>query len=249
MSLVNDYFDLQDYYEKQYGQKTIIFLEKGMFYEIYGIDNLEIKRGQAQLVSQLLNIQLTKANKKIDDNGFHNPLMTGFPVASLKKNLKVLLENGYTVVTYDQQENVTQRKVSNIFSPGTYIDEHVSCNSNWICSLYIDVCDNCYSCGGSFIELSTGNLFVFEKNTEDSILFFEDISRIIESYSPKEYTIILHGISKNVVERELNGSNKLFHFNENYSNQINLIQYQNEYLEQVFENNSQLSLIEFNCKY
>lgn len=51
---------------------------------------------------------------------------------------------------------------------------------------------------------------------EDSILFFEEISRIIESYSSKEYTIIRKRISESVINRELNGSNKMFHFNNSY---------------------------------
>lgn len=244
MSLLDDYFNLQTEYESKYGDKTIVFIEKGMFYEIYGIDNNEEKRGQAIVVSQLLNIQLTRANKKILENNLSNPLMTGFPVASLKKNIKVLLENGYTIVTYDQQEKVTERKVTNIFSPGTYIDEQASPNSNYICSMFIEKVDNTNSVGLSFIELSTGQSVVYEKITEDSILFFEEISRIIERYSSKEYTIINIGITESVINRELNSSNKMFHFNNSYSKEISNVTYQNQFLEQVYTNKSQLDLIE-----
>lgn len=245
MSLLVEYFNLQSEYESKYGDKTIVFIEKGMFYEIYGIDNNEAKRGQATVVSQLLNIQLTRANKKIVENNLSNPLMTGFPVASLKKNIKVLLENGYTIVTYDQQEKVSERKVTNVFSPGTYIDEQSNTQSNFICSMFIEQEDTLFSVGLSFIELSTGQSVVYEKITEDSILFFEEISRIIESYSSKEYTIICKGLTENVINRELNGSNKMFHFNNSFSKEISNVTYQNQILEQVYTNNSQLSLIEF----
>jgi len=245
MSLLLEYFNLQNEYESKYGDKTIVFIEKGMFYEIYGIDNHEEKRGQATVVSQLLNIQLTRANKKILENNISNPLMTGFPVASLKKNIKVLMDNGYTIVTYDQQEKVTERKVTNIFSPGTYIDDQNTPNSNYICSMFIEKEESVYSCGLSFIELSTGYSVVYEKITEDSILFFEEISRIIESFNSKEYTIINRGITQSVINRELNGLNKMFHFNNSYSKEISNVDYQNQILEQIFSNNSQLSLIEF----
>ena len=244
MSLLDEYFRLQDEYESKYGEKTIIFIEKGMFYEIYGIDNIYEKKGQAPLVSQLLNIQLTRANKKILENNISNPLMTGFPVASLKKNIKVLLENGYTIVTYDQQEKVTERKITNVYSPGTYIDEQMTSNSNYICSLYIDKDDSVYSCGLSFIELSTGQSFVYERITEDRVFLFEEINRVIESFNSKEYTIINKEVSRSLIEREINGSSKMLHFNNSFSRDISNIEYQNQMLEQVFRNDSQLTPVE-----
>lgn len=244
MSLVEEYFSLQEEYENKYGDKTIVLLEKGMFYEVYAIDNESKQCGKAQLVSQLLNIALTRANKKIIENNESNPLMTGFPVVSLKKNIKVLLDNGYTVITFDQQKDPSDRKVSTIYSPGTYIDECTTSNSNWICSLYISLELQCYSAGISFIDLTTGVSNVFELNTEDRILFYEDILRIIESYASQEYSIINKDVSEKEIARELNGSTKQFHFNYLYSNEISNINYQNEFLSNVYENPGQLTMIE-----
>ena len=110
MTLIDHYFDLQKKYENQYGRKTVVFLEKGMFYEIYSVDNDTEKIGLAHIISKYLNIQLTKSNKKVFENNRQNPFMTGFPVVSLHKNLKILIENGYTIVTYDQQKNNPSEK-------------------------------------------------------------------------------------------------------------------------------------------
>ena len=245
MTLIDHYFDLQKKYENQYGRKTVVFLEKGMFYEIYSVDNDTEKIGLAHIISKYLNIQLTKSNKKVFENNRQNPFMTGFPVVSLHKNLKILIENGYTIVTYDQQKNnPSERSITNIFSPGTYIDEHNSSHCNYISSMYIEKTDEIYIAGISFIELSTGKSYVFEKITNDRILFFEDINRMIESYNSVEYSIILSNISENMINNELNSSNKLFHFNSNYSDSIFDIEYQNQMFEQVYTQNSQLSLIE-----
>ena len=245
MSLIDDYFDLQKQYEKQYGEKTVVFLEKGMFYEIYSVDNNTEQIGLAHIVSKYLNIQLTRSNKKIIENNRQNPFMTGFPVVSLHKNLKILIENGYTVVTYDQQKtNPSERRITNIFSPGTYIEEHNSFHCNYISSIYIEKTDDIYIAGLSFIELSTGKSYVFEKITMDRILFFEDINRIIESYNSIEYSIILCNIPESTINKELNSSNKLFHFNTHYSDSVFDIEYQNQIFEQIYVKNSQLSIIE-----
>lgn len=245
MTLNEEYFNLQDKYEKEYGEKTIVFLEKGMFYEIYGIDNSKEKRGQAYIVSQLLNIQLTKANKKIETNDINNPLMTGFPVLSLKKNIKILLENGYTIVTFDQEKKCTsQRKVSNIYSPSTYIEEHISSNSNYLCSMYLELNDGIYSCGLSFIDLSTGHTCIYENITKDRTLFFEDINRVIERYNANEYTVITINIDKNFIKKEINANNKLIHFNNNYTLEITKSNYQNEVLNKIYKYDNLVSLIE-----
>lgn len=242
MSLIDEYFSLQSKYETQYGDKTIIFLEKGMFYEIYEINNDLETIGKATIVSQLLNIQLTRSNKKILENNRQNPLMTGFPVVSLKKNLKIILEAGYTVVAYDQKDDPSQREISQIYSPGTYIEEHKTHLSNYVCSIYIEKYEVDYSCGISFVELSTGESHIYEFLTDDSILLFENINRIIESFNSKEYIFILKGISSEKISKELNTNIKLVHFIPFLDDSI---EYQNEILKKVYLIESQLTPIEY----
>ena len=249
MSLIDDYFNLQKEYEEKYGMNTILFIEKGMFYEIYEVNNNDEKIGKATIVSQLLNIQLTKMNKKIEQNNRQNPLMTGFPVASIKKNVKILIDNSYTIVTYDQQNDPSNRKITQIYSPGTYIENSKSL-SNYICCIYIDQNESIYESGISFIELSTGESHVYYFITDDNVLIYENINRIIESYNAKEYIIVLENIKERNIERELNTNTKLIHYlkNENIT-----LEYQNEVLKKIFSIESQLSSIEYldleNVKY
>ena len=248
MSLVEDYFQLQKKYESKYGTNTIVLLEKGSFYEVYGIDNDLEQSGQASNVSQVLNIQLTKANKKIEANNVHNPLMTGFPTISFKKNLKVLLEAGYTVVTYDQQELPTIRKVTNIYSAGTYIDEQINNSSNYICCIFLEYNIN-YSVGISFIELSTGTSNLYEYNLNDKTLLFENINRIVESYNPKEFLIVPCGIELFEIKHEINTKNKLIHSVQEIESEFRNINYQNDFLQKIYKLDTILTpLEEFNLE-
>ncbi len=54
------YFELQRYFEKRYGENSIILIEIGSFFEIYEVNNDELKIGKAKEVAELLNIQSQK---------------------------------------------------------------------------------------------------------------------------------------------------------------------------------------------
>ena len=38
-TIVDDYLDYQEKYQKKYGEKTIVLMEVGSFFEIYGVNN------------------------------------------------------------------------------------------------------------------------------------------------------------------------------------------------------------------
>jgi len=73
--LTEIYFELQSYFEKRYGKNSIILIEIGSFFEIYEVNNDELKIGKAKEIAELLNIQLTKKNKSIAKNSVKNPLL------------------------------------------------------------------------------------------------------------------------------------------------------------------------------
>ena len=39
MTIIDQYFDYQEKFEKKYGEKTIVLMEVGSFFEIYGVTN------------------------------------------------------------------------------------------------------------------------------------------------------------------------------------------------------------------
>ena len=44
MTLIDEYFEFQEKFESKYGEKTIVLMEVGKFFEIYGVVNDEMKR-------------------------------------------------------------------------------------------------------------------------------------------------------------------------------------------------------------
>ena len=89
--ILDEYLDNQNKYEKKYGDKTIVFMEVGMFYEIYGVNNNKEKLGKVSEISDILNIQMSRKNKSIIENSRNNPLMAGVPNHSAKKYISILL--------------------------------------------------------------------------------------------------------------------------------------------------------------
>ncbi len=62
-SVVSEYLKIFYEYSELYGDDTVVLMQVGSFYEMYGIDNDEEKVGNVQEVSRLLNVVLTKRNK------------------------------------------------------------------------------------------------------------------------------------------------------------------------------------------
>ena len=83
--LIDDYFIHQINFEKKYGLKTIVLMQVGSFFEFYGVNNNQEKIGDAQTITELLNIQLSRRNKTILENSRNNALMAGFPLNSVKR--------------------------------------------------------------------------------------------------------------------------------------------------------------------
>ena len=123
--LIDKYFEYQLDYEKKYGEKTLVLMEVGSFFEIYGVNNDVEKIGDVQRITEILNITLTRRNKAILENSRNNCLMAGFPTVSLKRYLHLLISNNYTIIMVEQVTDPPnpKREVTNIYSPGTYIED------------------------------------------------------------------------------------------------------------------------------
>ena len=102
MTIIDDYLEYQEKYENKFGEKTIVLMEVGSFFEIYGVDNTKEKIVNIKEITEVLNITLSKKNKSCDDNSRKNCLMAGFPNVAISRYLPILLQNNYTVVLITQ---------------------------------------------------------------------------------------------------------------------------------------------------
>lgn len=241
-NIVKEYFRLHSKYVIKYGHNTLLFIQVGSFHEAYQT----LSEGpNLRNISDILNIVVTKKNKLIEQVNITNPMQLGFPSITVNKYVKMLVDAGYTVVIGDQitPPPNPKRAITNIYSPGTYIEEQSVDNCN-IISIYIEMIDNLsdehkidknYIIGLSIIDLTTGKSIIHELYSvkNDIKICLDETVRIINSYSAKEiliYAYKINNIDEIVAYLEL--TDKLYHIKQ--LDVIPKISYQTEVLKKVF---------------
>jgi DNA mismatch repair protein MutS len=262
MTIHDEYLFYQEKYEKKYGKnKTIVFMQVGSFHEAYGTDTRGYNLTE---ISELLNIILTKKDKKIKEVSEKNPYMIGFPSVALNKYLKVLIDNGFTVVIIDQTTPPPnpKREITGIYSPGTYIQESFSPDSNNIVCLYIEdeLQKNGYqslTCiGMSVVDLSTGENTIHEAYSQfgDDKYALDEALRFLNSYNPTEVIIYKKGekLNKDNIILYLELDSKIYHYYDcnsktqsKLSNHYFKLSYQNEFLSKIYKDTGMLSTVEY----
>ena len=256
MSIINKYLKLQDEYVEKYGkEKTVVFMQVGSFFEAYATNTRGFKLGK---LADILNIIVSKKNKKIKEVSIKNPYILGFPTVAASKYLKILTDNGFTIPLIEQVTDPPnpKRALTGIYSPGTVIDNLNSPDSNYILSIYIEEEKqlksnyNILCVGLSVIDLSVGKSVVHEVFSKkmDEKYSLDEALKFINCYSPKEIIITTKNI-KSLKEDQLimylELDDKTYHLNKNTPKNLNKISYQNEFLSKIYKDNSFSTPIEF----
>jgi DNA mismatch repair protein MutS len=256
-SLIKQYLDYQVRFEKEYGKNTIVLMQVGAFFEMYGINNDTEKIGNVGDVAEKLNIILTRKKKANLDNNIKNPLMCGFQLPYLERHLSILLENDYTVILIEQDEKDKHlRKITNIYSPGVNINNVKNYDNNNIVSIYIDI-ENCIKTnkklmilGACSIDLTTGNSVINQSHDliDDKNTLFEDLNRFILIYNPIEIILNISNNEYGLLEDLEKGTsilNRKIHNRYNKNNDFSKISYQNAFLSKIFAKTNGLTPLEY----
>jgi DNA mismatch repair protein MutS len=219
-------------YTLEFGPKTLILIEIGSFWEFY--DDEKGSGANMKAVSDVLNIQVTRKNKKIADISRNNPYMAGFPSHVLDKFLSLLVNDGYTVVLVGQitAPPNPKRGVTKIVSQGTYIPDSMSNSGNYVASIYVEK----GIVGASVADLSTGKTAVFENENDKTSL-----EKFLITYDPCQ--VWIYGAAPDEVFKGINPKAKIHHHGGHEVKATPA--FQNEILSLCFENDTMLSAIEF----
>ena len=246
--LTEIYFELQKHFESKYGDNALVFMEIGTFFEVYEVNNDELKIGKAKEVAELLNIQLTRKNKNILENSVKNPLLAGVPVISIERYLARLISTQkYTIVMVKQKGFMpkVERYVANVISPGTNFEYQTQSVETNLVSLTIDENQGIFSAGYAAIDVTTGKTIVNEmhSNREDKTYALDELFNLLQTYNTAEVIVT---IKNSAIEKEwLHAYLELGQFSSTYSDKSCKIVYQNELFKRVYQINSFLSAIEY----
>jgi DNA mismatch repair protein MutS len=252
---IDEYLNYQIEAEKKYGENTIVFYENGTFYEIYGVDNDSEKVGQPKRISELLNIAITRKNKKILENSRKNPLMVGVPTAHSEKYIKVLIQNGMTIVFVEQitKPPNPDRALTRVISPSTYLSDDGKNDNNYVLAIYLEIVKNRdgqqnLGCGLCAIDITVGDVIYYqtESHNGDFKIVFEEIFRFMESLSPKEIIFNLENCC--IPFKEIQDYLEIYrypYYIRELAKDYYKLGYQNSILKRTFEIESPISAIEY----
>lgn len=248
-SLIEGYFDLHKHFEALYGENAIVMIELGSFFEVYGVENEHETIGKVREIADVLNIQLTRRNKTIQENSVQNPLMAGFPSATFDRYItRLIQEKKYTIILIRQKgtpPNMT-RYLDTILSPGVNLEYCLDHKDNFVTSLIVDMHAGVYSVGYAAIDISTGNTFSFEGHgtKEDPLGALDELFGQLQSRHASEI-IFVPG------SREVDQEYVLSYLELSEMKQLqtrtkrHTVSYQNELFKRAYIVQSFLSPIEF----
>lgn len=240
--IIDEYLDYTKTYKEKYGERCIVLMQVGSFFEIYTITD-NITDNEVFIIADLCSIQTSRKNKAISEVSRTNPIMAGFPLHSISKFTQILLNNNYTIVLVEQvtEPPNPKRAVTEILSPGANINISNK-QSNYMMVIFYEIINGFVIAGISGIDLSTGKTFVYEVGStkQDPEFAHDEIFRFISTYNPIELVILsaqLKDEDKKAILKKLNINKILVHYkweNCEYINFFNSIINQKEILNKAF---------------
>jgi DNA mismatch repair protein MutS len=201
MSLVTEYFELTKKFQEEYGDNTILLMQVGAFFEVYGIydkENDTIISSKITEFSHICELNVVDKNTCVGKN---NVMMAGFKDFMIEKYLRKIQDAGFTAVVYTQDENMknTSRSLAGIFSPGTYFQTESPKLTNSISCIWINLIDNKVLLKGKYVVVGVANIdiytgktsiFQFKETYINNPTTYDELERFISIYNPSEVILI-----------------------------------------------------------
>lgn len=258
--IYEEYFKFHKKYKKKYGEKSLVLMQVGGFFEAYATDDKDLNHGN---LPELLNINVTRKNKKYSMDAKSNPYMMGFPTAAIPKFLEILKNYGYTVIIIEQIGTVEgskkkERKITEITSNGTSLDNKSPDANNMLCIYVEDIqqpsskFDFCI--GLSVVDISTGNSTVHEtySKNNDERFSLDEASIFINHYNPKEIIIYRKtygdenkAMSEDKLINYLEINDRSYHYYTELPSKTEKISYQKDFLQKLFKDNNMVDIFEY----
>lgn len=217
MSVASEYFAITQKYQSEYGKNTILLMQVGSFFEVYGLVNSKTKLVTGSRIEDFSLICDLRIAEKNNCVGADSIVMAGFKDIMIEKYIRKMQEAGFTVVVYSQQPAGAgfTRVLSGIYSPGTYFPEGSSGLTNNITCIWIDYIHNKTFVKGRYIVAGVANIdiytgktsiFQFQEAYTNNPTNFDELERFISIYNPSE-VILLSNLSDNEQDDVINYAN------------------------------------------
>lgn len=226
LSITEEYFQLTSIYKNKYGKRTIVLLQVGAFFEVYGLKNNNTI-SQIEEFAQICQLAVSEKNATSDSS---QVMMAGFRDYTLEKYLQKLTENDYTAVVYVQEKNGknVSRNFHSVHSPGTFISydtESSQTITNNVMCIWIEKYQSIRKNASIVFGIAVVNTFTgksqlseYETSYYMNPSSFDELERCISTYSPNEIIINSLSLSENILDTIIQFSGiKNIHIHKNTS--------------------------------
>ena len=206
MTIYDDYIEYCNTYITRFGPDTVVLMQIGDFFELYGVQNeAEVVGADMYRVAGICNLIVSRKNKSVLDNSRQNPLMMGFPLYAIQKQSQALVQAGFTVVIIRQVTPPpdVKREVTEVLSPSTLLapaNMHGTGGGNGgaptgygthLMVGFFERHGNILGLGLAFADLSTGRIFIKEAirsgDMDDGGSFaLDELVRVVSIFPPAE---------------------------------------------------------------
>ena len=238
MALIKEYFDLTKRYQDEYGDNTILLMQVGSFFEVYGMSNTktgQISGSKINDFSLICELNIVEKNTCVGKDPNNNVdinntcvMMAGFKDFQIEKYVKKIQQSGFTAVVYTQDEAAknTTRSLAGIFSPGTYFSPDPQKLTNNLTCIWIELINNKLLLKGKYVIVGVSNIdiytgktsiFQFKETYINSPTTYDELERFISIYNPSEAIII-----SNLPEKEVDDVINFTNINSEIIHKINL---------------------------
>jgi DNA mismatch repair protein MutS len=205
-SIYGEYFKYTEEYQTKYGKHSVVLMQVGAFFEVYGIklaDGDDIVRSQIAHFAEICQLNISAKTQSYENGTI---VMAGFRDFTIDKYITKLSENGYTVPVFVQEKDgkLIRRVLDKVYSPGTFISCETDSNnaiSNNIMTIWFELykpfaksvqSKDTMVYGVSVVNIFTGQSYIFQHETPFymNVTTFDELERFISIYSPSEIIII-----------------------------------------------------------
>ena len=214
MSLISKYFEDTKKYKLSHGEKTIILIQVGSFFECYAIVESDgsYVGSSIEEFSRICDMSIARKNTCVGDK---KVVMAGFGLGQLEKYVKRLLEHGYTipVITQNVQAKNAERDLACIYSPGMHFNEDSDNLSNNTICIWLNVSkansvikQSLLTIGLSIIDILTGKLINFEYTIpyNNNPIVYDNLEKYISVHNPSEAIIITNNDEREYIDNVIN---------------------------------------------
>jgi len=200
MGVTEEYFEYTIKNKKIYGEKTLVLMQVGIFFECYAIEEADgsYSGSNIQDFADINDLNIARKNAYIDKE--KRVVLAGFNWLYLEKHVKKLQEFGYTIPVYvqDIQSKNTTRSLSAVYSPGTFFSNDSQELSNTTTCIWIHysrankVIAEKICIGIGNLDIYTGKTSIYEFTNDfiHSPCTYDELEKYIAIYNPSECIII-----------------------------------------------------------